>query len=68
MLYGHSIKNPHIIHMSRWRTYSGYNPKGKKVRFKNLGYLCVGSKATPSKSTKNISEVTCNNCLRKLNG
>jgi len=62
-----SIKNPHLIHLLRWTTYWGINPKGKKVRIKHLHYLCNGSTSiTPSKSTKDIWKVTCENCRRKL--
>lgn len=45
--HAHSIKNPHIIHF-----------------IKNNHYVCMGAcSTTPSKSTQNVSEVTCKNCL-----
>jgi hypothetical protein len=55
------------IHFVKWRTYSGVSPKGKKKRFKDLGYLCNGAcSITKSKSTRDVSKVTCKNCLLKL--
>jgi hypothetical protein len=55
------------IHFVRWRTYAGFNPQGKKVRFKRLLYLCNGACGiTPSKSTRNPEDVTCKNCLKLI--
>lgn len=49
-MYAHSVKNPHIIHM-----------------VKDGRYLCVGAFGTTLvKSTTDIEEVTCLNCLRKI--
>jgi hypothetical protein len=59
----HSIKNPQIIHLIRWRTYEAIAPY--KHRVKELGYLCCNS-YTKSKSTMFRKKVTCKNCLRKL--
>jgi hypothetical protein len=53
------------IHMLRWKTHGGFNPEGKKVRFQRLAYLCNSCvKPTPTKSTKNVWNVTCKNCIR----
>lgn len=55
------------MHYVVWRTYSGINPEGKKIRRKHLGYLCNGAcYITKSKSTRDKAKVTCKNCLRKL--
>jgi len=56
-----TIKNPNTIHYWRWWTYSGFNPSGKKVRFKHQGYLCSHS-FTKQKATRDKKKVTCKNC------
>ena len=50
--YAHSVKNKHIIHL---------------VPILDKRYLCNHAcSVTPSKSTNDISKVTCKNCLREL--
>lgn len=55
--YAHSIKNPHIIHMtSTYRNYMG------KIVYR---YLCCQS-YTDEKATIARAAVTCKNCLKIL--
>jgi hypothetical protein len=63
-MFAHSVKNPDIKHYFLY-TGNGYNPNGK--RYRRLAYLCQqASDTTLSKRTRDVSEVTCENCLRKL--
>jgi len=56
--YAHSIKNPHIVHYYLRRNIGGY---------RWWAYLCIGaSSTTPSKSTRDVYEVSCLNCQRAL--
>lgn len=65
------VKNPHIIHFARWRSYKVlYSSKGvlydKPKYHKYLGYVCIGCVGfTKSKSTRDWKKVTCENCLRR---
>lgn len=65
-LYGHSIKNLQIkhllIHKFEVITNEEYITGGDKEQ-----YLCMGACGiTPEKSTWNIEEVTCKNCLKTI--
>ena len=66
-MFAHSVKNPDIRHYFIYDGHSGVKPNREPTRYRYLSYLCMpASSTTPSKRTRDVSEVTCLNCLRKL--
>jgi hypothetical protein len=64
-IYGHSIRNIHIKHMLMHETeVIEYGPR--EGTHDKIRYVCIGGHPTPEKSTWNIEEVTCKNCLREI--
>lgn len=64
----HSIKNPHIIHYFIRESDRGVHWETRKpYDYRRLAYLCIrASSTTPSKRTRDVSQVTCKNCLQRL--
>ena len=59
--YAHSVKNTATIHYKQ--LYYGYLDKDMGVA--TYGYLCNYQFYTSSKSSDDILEVTCKNCIRE---
>ena len=68
-MFAHSVKNPQTIHYFLYGGHKGIRPDTRKwTRYRYLVYLCIQSQpfTTPSKRTRDVSKVTCLNCLREL--
>jgi len=64
-IIGHSIKNIQTKHMLMHETeVIKYGPH--KGTHDVIRYVCISGHPTPEKSTWNLKEVTCKNCLREL--
>ena len=68
MSFAHSIKNPKIIHYFVRQSSRGIHWGTRKpYDYRRLTYLCIqASDTTPSKRTRDVSQVTCKNCIREL--
>jgi hypothetical protein len=65
-IFGHSIKNPHIIHLLMHdENMPLAGPQAYQILDKPR-YVCICGTPTPEKSTWNIEEVTCKNCLKRI--
>lgn len=67
-MFASSVKNPETIHYFVRESVRGVHWKTRKpYDYRRLAYLCIrASNTTPSKRTRDVSEVTCKNCLREL--
>ena len=68
MSFAHSINNPQTIHYVIRKSNRGVHWKTRKpYDYRRLAYLCISVVGTtPSKRTRDVTAVTCKNCIRAL--
>ena len=67
-MVAHSIKNIEIKHALTTNSDYIYHPDTTWGWEDSIYYLCIGTTSiTPQKVASTVKEVTCKNCLRKLN-